>query len=248
MTALNEAWQTGNTAFPHQPGYTRPDRADDLNPADHVEQIRARIGTDPDPVVRAYQTVKGTAAAAEKYLTSIDVDRYSQKGLSEKVAQFEQTSAYAALDHAFAEVEATQARADANVAKVLADLSPDGDTAAELRASRYWDRTRRLLDGLPDTGKASIAARDLVAKANRTELGTLLQELGPYLQSRHMSPDWIDPMVAEVVPEYKKARDAAKRATQAVAVTRHNVDAVKRHISSGSTQWRQPKFVDPAVL
>ncbi|WP_336672009.1 hypothetical protein [Tsukamurella sp. USMM236] len=63
-----------------------------------------------------------------------------------------------------------------------------------------------------------------------------------------MSPNRAPVPIAEVVPEYKKARDAAKRATQAVAVTRHNVDAVKRHISSGSTQWRQPKFVDPAVL
>lgn len=63
------------------------------------------------------------------------------------------------------------------------DLSPCGDTATELRATRCWNRHKTVLDSA-EGGGLSAAARQAITNADRVELGTLLEELPAYLASR----------------------------------------------------------------
>jgi len=115
---------------------------------------------------------------------------------------------------------------------VKRDLSPNGDTAAELRANRYRDRVIRRLD-VKDPGQLFNAANEELAGATREGLGTLLQELPSYLQSRGVTTDWIDAAVAQVVPEFAAARAELKKAESAFQITRQNVGFLKQGFANG---------------
>jgi hypothetical protein len=157
----------------------------------------------------------------------------------------ETVAAAQAVDDAVARAEQRATQAAAHVDQVRKGLSPVGDAAAELRASRYWHRTERQLDGVED-GRVLEAARDLVAKANTAELGTLLEELGGYLTARGQSTDWVDGVVAEKIPELHKAREALRKAVQAKTVIQYNASQVHGRIAGtrAPNGYRAPILVD----
>ena len=90
----------------------------------------------------------------------------TEEGYRDQIAKFTDTAAAKAVDTAVASVQARADKAAALVEKIRRDLSPNGDTAAEQRATRCWDRTKALLDSAKEP---SSTAQKLIAKASREE-------------------------------------------------------------------------------
>lgn len=169
-------------------------------------------------------------------------DKYSDSGYLEQLQAFSDTPAAKAVDQGVAEVQARRDSAQKTLEEIYAELSPDGDTAAELRATRYWNRTKAVLDTL-NTDEMVSAAQNLIANADHAELGTLLQELGSYVTSRGHTTEWIEPTVARVVPEFARARAQLTKAQQSLQIAEYNAKALRRSFTEGRTTT---VLVDPA--
>jgi hypothetical protein len=76
-------------------------------------------------------------------------------------------------------------------------------------------------------------AQKLIADADRTELGTLLQELPAYLQAHGVTTDWIDAAVSQAVPEYAQATRQAKAAKQALTIAEYNALSLRKSFAQG---------------
>jgi hypothetical protein len=230
-----------NDLFPHRPDYQRPDRDDDFQPT-RVQAAARRF--DGAPAEVAHATVTSAAEAFEKHLDGIDPDRYSASGLAEQIANFTGTDAYKAVGAAVQRVQSAAAAADKRVAAVRDSLSSDGDTAAELRATRYWTRTKGVLD-TKDGSQLSMTASGLVQSASPEELGTLIQELPSYLSTRGSNADWLDAAVANAVPAYADALADQSLAGKARDVTSFNAKRLSQSVSQTATpsSYRRPNWV-----
>jgi hypothetical protein len=102
---------------------------------------------------------------------------------------------------------------------------------ARWHAGRFWARTKSLLDNAKE-GPFGMAQR-LIATADRTELGTLLQELPAYLQTRGHTTEWIDTAVGQVAPEYARATKQLKTSKQALIIAEHNAQSLRRSFAEG---------------
>ena len=73
----------------------------------------------------------------------------------------------------------------------------------------------------------------------------LLQEIGPYLESRGVTTDWIDAAVGQSVSEYGSAQKQLKKATQVATIVEYNAKALRDAFSNASNgAYRKPLFVD----
>ena len=218
-----------NTLFPYRGGFVRADRADDYQPA----QVTARAANVSGTAIEQAHTMMINAKAQfEKHLDGIQRDRYSAEGLREQIANFAETDAARAVNTAVEQVRQRRDQAQTQSDKVRRELSPDGDTAAELRAARSWDRTQRLLDNTKGEAVA-LAAQGLMASADRREFGVLLQELPAYLAARGQNADWIDDAVSQLVPEYGSARVQLTKAQQACIIAERNAKSLRASFTQG---------------
>ena len=238
------------TEIPNGVSYSPPDYQRGYQPPLPQPEWRApdvdapAVKVDGNPVQRTHAAVVHANNEFQKHLdTTQELSAHlTAEGYQARIAEFQNTSAARAVDTEFEAVTAYRDAAADNVAKVKRDLSPAGDTATELRATRYRDRVLRQLDA-KDSGALFEAANGLLASATREQLGTLLEELPSYLQARGMTNiDWIDAAVAAVVPEYAAAHAELMRAEKAFVITRQNVGFVRQGFAKG----RPAKFlVDP---
>lgn len=175
-------------------------------------------------------------------------EHFTPEGYAARIAEFQNTSAAKAVDAEFANVTARRDAAAANVEQVKRALSPAGDSAVELRRTRYRDRTLRTLDS-KDSGALFEEAQQLVAGADREQLGVLLEELPAYLKSRGSTVDWIDAAVAQAVPEYASAREELKKAESAFVITRQNINSIHRAFKDGHAKvvFTDPSRFDPDI-
>ena len=219
---------------PEQPQWRAPD----------VYAPALQADGDDTAVQRAHKAILHARDEHRKHLAETDAIRehLTAEGYKARLAEFQNTSAAKAVDREFENITARRDEAVANVEKVRKSLSPSGDVAAELRATRYRDRVIRQLDAKQPNERFELA-NALIAGATREEIGVLLQELGPYLESKGASPEWIDAAVAQVVPEYAAARATAELAEKAYQVTRTNFDFARK---SFGTDRPATIFVDPS--
>lgn len=231
-----------NDLFPHRPEYQRPDRDDDFQPT-RVQAAARRF--DGEPAEVAHATISNAAAAFEKHLDGIDPDRYSAPGLAEQIANFTGADAYKAVDPAVHKVSDAAEAADQEVADVRDSLSGNGDTAAELRATRYWTRTKGLLDSLNDGSVLTTKAQSLVTTASPEALSTLVEELPDYLASRGAVSDWLDAALSNSVPELADALANASLASKARDITQFNAKLLRDRVTKTEhpNGYRRPKFV-----
>jgi len=215
-----------------QRGYQAPPPA--APPWQPPDVIAPALNFEGTCVQQAHAAITHAQSEFRKHIEATDAGKgnFSPEGYQAQIAAFQNTAAARAVDTALESVTAHRDAAAAQVAKVKRDLSPNGDTAAELRANRYRDRVIRRLD-VKDPGQLFNAANEELAGATREELGTLLQELPSYLQSRGVTTDWIDAAVAQVVPEFAAARAELKKAESAFLITRQNVGFVKQGFANG---------------
>jgi hypothetical protein len=203
--------------------------------------------TTPSSVVaQAHSVIQSAKEQFGQHINRIPNDRYSADGYRAEVGAFAETEAARSVDKAVEQVRQRRDQAQTQIDRIRRDLSPNGDTAAELRASRYWDRTRRILDNL-DSASLYGAAQDLLSTADQAELGTLLQEIPAYLQARGQNTEWIDTAVAQVVPEYSAARERLGKAEKALQITEYNAKALRKGFTEGRppTVLADPHKYDP---
>lgn len=198
--------------------------------------------SDASLVEAAHATMIRAKARFERHLSGIERSHYSAEGVHDEIRSFTSTDDARAIDKAVEQVRQLRGDAQANVDAIRRALSPDGDTAAELRALRSWARAQKLLDNAGPV-KLVATAEDLITNAVPDELGTLLQELPAYLRSRGQASDWIDGAVTRVVPEYRRARERLTKADQALQITEYNARSLHRGFGSG----RPPRVLaDPS--
>lgn len=225
-------YDTPNNMFPHRAGYVRPGRADDLQPDQTATSARQFKGT---VFEQALAAIAHAQNAYQRHVdaTNADKHRYSPQGYQEQITGFGETAAAKAIADHVDRVKARRDQAQAHVAQVRRTLSPDGDTAGELRATRYWNRTKAVLDA-HSTPDVVTRGTELISQATPAELGTLLQELEPYCVARGVaSTDWIDAAVGQSSPEYGRAVKQLTKAQQSVVMVEHNARRLQNAIATG---------------
>jgi hypothetical protein len=186
------------------------------------------------PLEEAHNSLLHAKSEFEKHIAATleNAKHYTPEGLKHQLDAFQNTAAAKGVDAAEQQIAARRDQAQAEMDKVYRDLSPNGDAAAESRATRFWNRTERLLDSV-ESGERFGVAQELVKSASREELGTLLQELPAYLKSCGVTTDWIDTVVGQAVPEYASAKAQLKKADAAVQIVRQNANSIRRAFADG---------------
>ncbi|APE35909.1 hypothetical protein BOX37_20385 [Nocardia mangyaensis] len=223
----------------------RPQRA-----AETRQQVSAQYSTAPavptgSTTARAQATIEAVAGQFQKYLDSIHAPDYTGPGLRNRIAAFGDTPAAQAIETAVETARDRAASALTAVETARRELSPQGDTATELRNTRYWDRARRIFDSVQDGKLVSVAEKTL-NQARPEELGVLIEELGPYLDSRGAGTAWIAPVLSKVAPTYATARQRLTDAEKALTITEHNATQLRRQMGTthAPAGYRKPTFVD----
>jgi hypothetical protein len=157
---------------------------------------------------------------------------YSPEGVEAQLREFAGTPAAKAVDEYEKRYDEQVGELAANVDNVRRSLTPELDTAGELRASRSWDRLRRSLDSVAD-GKVALTVKRAIETAGDAERGVLLQELPSYVESRGVPSDFIEETVTRVVPELATAQAELDKAKRKQAVIKYNASAVRKGIASG---------------
>jgi hypothetical protein len=122
------------------------------------------------------------------------------------------------------------------------------------------ERTARILDGVDDN-RISDAAKDLIEKADPSDLGVLAHEMGPYLEARAQrlasSRDrerlinaytaQIEAAIEKAVPMYADAKRQQQAAQQALTVAEYNQRSFHEHLANGvNGTYARPVLVDPS--
>lgn len=246
---MTTAYSDGPGIFPSPDApltVDRPTPPPDI-PADRIPYSYApAVDASATAIGQAHQALDAVADQFEKYIGKIDTSRYSESGLHREIARFADTDAGRSIDAAVTLATDRRDAAKAAIDGVLAELSPDGDTAAELRATRYWDRTRRVLANVKDSGLI-LAAEKLIDGAKPDQLGTLIQELGPYMESRGVPSDAALKVVFyRKLPEYRAAHEALIQAEKARTVIEANAKNLRGLITGtrAPAGYRRPIPVD----
>jgi hypothetical protein len=114
-------------------------------------------------------------------------------------------------------------------------LTPQGDSAAELRAQRTWGREKSKLDTLSSEGEKANAVRSAIENCQDTAtLATLIEELPDYLKTHGVDPSWLPAVVAAKVPAFGASQGILDKAKQERDTLKHAALMVRRGIENGS--------------
>jgi hypothetical protein len=91
------------------------------------------VKVDGSVVEQAHASFTHAKTSFEKFLNDIPREHFSADGLEAQIQKFGDTDAARAVDNAVTQVRDRADKAGAHVDKIRRDLSPAGDTAAELR-------------------------------------------------------------------------------------------------------------------
>jgi hypothetical protein len=203
-------------------------------------------GTD---IARAHATLSKVADQFGDYVGNIDSDKYTLDGLRGEINRFADTEAARSIDAAvnLATQRRDQAQADFDTA--LTDLHPELDTADELRATRYWNRVQRRLDVI-EPGKLSIEAEQLLRQAVPKQLGVLVEELVPYMQSRGVTFDAsFKAMLKSVAPSYAQASEQLDSAEKARQIIASGATQLRQRMAIPHPRnWRRPVTLDTGLV
>lgn len=213
---------------------SEPEPAEPFAPPSVTARAHAFQGT---AFEQAMSTIAHAQNAFQEHVASVNKDRghYTEAGYKAQIAKFADTEAFKAIDRHLDQVRTRRDQAQSAVNSIRRNLSPDGDTAGELRATRYWNRTKAVLDSIDGNGTLISKARNLIAQAQPQELGTLLQELDAYCTARGITDtSWIEQSAAQVAPDYGHAVKVLNKAKQAVIMAEHNAERVTHNVAVGS--------------
>lgn len=225
----------------------------DMVPSSAAEPMTLRppsanaIGThraDSTVFQRAWAEAQNAAEKLDAYLGSltplIDDQRYTEANIREHIAAFANTPAGKATEASLQAVQKMADDAQAAAVQARQNLMQPGDSAAELRNTRYWNRVERTLDNTK-SGSYTAAVDALIADASPDEIGVLMQELPSYLQTKGLhDTSWIDDLIGQKVPEYGAAQRRAVAAQQARTIAERNAKALRDRYSSAYPTRKTP--------
>jgi hypothetical protein len=202
-------------------------------PETSASQPRVRV-TGETPVAQANSAISSVNKLLAQHIEEkqSQASRFTPDGLSAEIRSFANTPAARAVDEYEHLVDERVSQAEARAEQVRRGLSPDHDTAGELRAQRALDRAIRKWD-THDGGKLAASVREDLLNADPTELAVLAREAAPYLESRGVPSSFVGPVLAEKVPELAQAEAELKKAKQAQTVTHYNANTVRNAIREG---------------
>lgn len=196
----------------------------------HLEGNRSTHAADRQKIANFRRVVDGIGPQA---------DAVTNMEFAERNRAFANSDAFRAMNNAVNDVRTRHEQAKERLNKLRSSLSPDGDISEELRATRYWNRTRGILDSIsgpnsPHTVRARL--EKAIAEATPRELGTLLQEVEGYCESRNLeTAGWLDNALDKAVPDYMQARRDVGRTEQAVTVVESAAARIRSTVESGHT-------------
>jgi hypothetical protein len=197
---------------------------------------------------QAYNAQLHANKSLQKHVEATDANKhlYSPEGYRDQIAKFTDTDAAKAVDKSAEQVRARADQAAADVEKFRRNLTQPGDAAQESRNSRFWNRTKAVLDHADTngTGTAFALAQELLAKASSEEVGVLVEELGPYFAARGLkmeqvnrstgaTVDLLDEAIARVFPDYATARTKLNKAKQAATLVEQGAAYVRQSFATG---------------
>jgi hypothetical protein len=188
------------------------------------------------PIQVAYNTLQRTNRALADHLDAVNRQRdmLSPDGQKAMIAAFADSPDARAVDLVEQLATDRKAQAQARYDQERAALSREGDAAEEMRAGRFWDREKAMLDR-QDSGTLAAKARHELIKASATpaELSVLVDELVPYLESRGAPTEWVEPILAQVVPALASAKAELTVAQQGKTVISQAASFVRNGIEKG---------------
>lgn len=206
---------------------------------------------DPDLDVRAHAlSVKGSPAEQadaafahankefRRFLDKIPAGTFTPEGRQAHIAKFGHTGAVQGADAAVEAVRAEHAAAEVAVTKARASLVKPGDTATELRNTRYWNRVQPMLNA-ERSGTLAALVDKLINEATPEQLGVLSEELIPYLTARREpGTALVETALRRAAPEYGKAIARAEATQKALTVAEYNAKRLKQAIKDGRPATR----------
>ncbi|SKX94047.1 Uncharacterised protein [Mycobacteroides abscessus subsp. bolletii] len=214
---------------------------------------------DPDLQVHAHAlSAKGSPAEQadaafahankefRKFLDKIPTGTFTPEGRQAHIAKFAETGAVKAADTALEAVRAEHAAAASARDGAYAALVKPGDTATELRNTRYWNRIQSELNSESNSSKLLPLAYKLIKESKPEQLSVLLEEMLPYLRSRGIEKteehesisDLVKRAAQEAAPGYKAAVTRAQAAQKALTVAEYNAKRLKQAIKDGRPATR----------
>lgn len=197
-------------------------------------------GSDSTAFQRAGADANHAAQQLDAYVDSLrgaaGDTKYTSENIRDHVAQFAHTPAAQAVERSVDAVRVTAEAAQLAADRALERLQPKGDTATELRNSRYWNRVEAQLDSIADGGKRLPVVDELIKNANPNELGVLIEELPAYLRAKGSDASFVDELVAQAVPEYGAAKRRVGVAQQALTIAEANARRLQQRYTTAYPQ------------
>jgi hypothetical protein len=174
----------------------------------------------------------------QQFLYKIPPGMFTPEGRQAHIAKFAETGAEKAADAAVEAVRAEHAAAEAAVTKARGALVKQGDTAAELRNTRYWNRVQPMLNA-ERSGTLAALVDKLINEATPEQLGVLSEELVPYLTARREpGTALVEIALRHAAPDYGNAVARAEATQKALTVAEYNAKRLKQAIKDGRPATR----------
>lgn len=218
------------TEFVHQPPTIPAVAPPPEPPPTPVTNTQAHAAPGARPIAAAAALLRDAATKFERHIANVDATGYTAEGLHRQIKAFAESPAAQQIDDAVAIASQREADAEARVAEIIEGLKPKGDVAEELRSTRAWARAQRKLDAAPEDRVGEVA-RALIADADPSELGVLIEEIPSYLEAKRQGTDWVETVVAEKVPELAAARRTLNLARKARPVIEYDAKRLRGRIT-----------------
>jgi hypothetical protein len=192
----------------------------------------------PRPDTVAQQVFRGITSVnqrlAEHRAASFG-PRLTEQTQREKLAEFAASESANALPVFAALADQLVAEKQAAYDETFKSLTPVGDTAAELRAQRTWNREQSKLEALSSEGERAAAVRSTIENCSDPATLAVLIEVAPsYLQAKGIDTDWLPAVVAQRIPELAQTKTTLESAAGCATVLKQAIRMLQRAIESGT--------------
>jgi hypothetical protein len=195
---------------------------------------------------KSFNIIEDTNSHLHKFhdMIGAEASHYTPEGRKAQLARFSETPAAKALDTAEALADRRVVELTEEAEQAKRDLAREGNP---VQANRIWNRTLRIWEGKSGPELAGAVAKS-IASASPEELGVLLNETAPYLESRGVSTDFVEPVLEQAAPAYAAKKAKATKGEQARAILRNDLRMVREGIANGAaprTPLVRPDKYDP---
>lgn len=220
-----------------------------INGAAHSRPPAPRPAASTSDAVSAYNAIMGAAKGFREHLDQVDAQRanLSPRGRTAAIAAFTNSRQAQAVDAAVASVRQARDDAAAAVADARKNLVTQGDAAAESRNSRYWNRTKSVLDSAADAGTLISAARQTIQNAGPAQISVLAEELPTLLQANNAPAEWLNGEFARATPQLHAAQMRLRQAERDRQVIEHDANVLRNGFREGCPPDSRT-LVDPTAI